>query len=359
MKKLYIEQTDTHIRAALTKNGVLEEIIIDVLDGSRQIGDIVMGKIKTILPNRFAFIDVGEKHNAFMNLQKDHGLKAGMLIPVQVYKAAQDAKGAMVDVHMNLRGRYVVLSQQHAGSVGISKKISDDKQAKHLKEILRPLLPFGFGVIVRTGAHNASIDDIIHEMKRLHARYDDIIKKSLHAQKGMLLYPDDAQRMADIIADYVDVDEIIHCTKEHDFSSYGITKQIKKALLPEVPLSCGGFIIIEETHACVAVDVNSGSNINKQSLSETILDTNLNAAREIARQIRLRNLSGIIMIDFIDMKSKADQRILMDALKHEMSKDRIFHEIAEQINFGVVLIARKKTHKPLSVSMKTRVMDAC
>jgi len=361
MKRLLIEQRETSMRAALTENDKLTEIYIDK---SSKVGQIIVGRIRTIMPGQFAFIDIGSGKNAFANLKKGHDLKSGQPILVQVQKDASSSKGAYVSCDITLKGWYVILHKQ--AEVGVSRKIDDEKESRRLKKMVKSILPPGYGAIVRTNAKGCDKGTILQEITELHKMYEEVLDRANYALPPAKLYPKVSHEgiLNDIVSE--DLAEIhisgteftalqdYICNKipsltgrifHHEdklFESLGIKKQIRAALEKTVPLPCGGFIIIEETEACVAIDINTGNNVNAQSYGETVLATNLNATKVIFDQIILRNLSGIIIIDFIDMEKKADNTALMAALINEARRDRTNPEILEISKLGIVQIARPK-----------------
>ncbi|MCL2387845.1 MAG: ribonuclease E/G [Defluviitaleaceae bacterium] len=385
MKRLYIDHRPDAIYTALTENGKLTELFIDtVTDNTKSsgswVGRIIVGRLKTILPGQFAFIDIGGKKNAFINLHKGHGLKAGQPVLVQVEKDAVGTKGMCVGLEISLKGRLIVLYAQRkeqAQGVGISRKITNEKEARRLRKIVWKLLPAGYGAIVRTNAEGQPKPAIAEEIEHLHKTLVDIITRAEYILPPATLYPvlQESIISQDLLSDLLseDIEEIqISTNTAETFAEIknaihellpiltarthktdapclsAITSQIKAALQKEVRLSCGGYITIEQTEACVVIDVNTGSNVGNTDYRTTILETNLDAAVVIAAQIRLRNLSGIIIIDFIDMPKEADKTALLTTLEAEIKKDRIKTEIAGFIGLGMVQLTRRKSRPPIS-----------
>jgi len=404
MKKLLIDSTSENTFTALTENDKPVEFFIDARDsnelGGSWVGRIIVGRIKTILPGQFAFVDIGAKKNAFMNLQKGHGLKAGLPILVQVQKDAAGTKGMCVGLEISIKGRLVVLcsnksavkgTQSPCGeigsntptvfltppTVGISRKVENEKEIRRLRKIVWKVLPDGFSAIVRTNAEGLAAENIIREIEELHKEYLKITAHAEFVRPPVTLFPVSQSTavsknlLSDILSH--ELDEIhINAENDEDFTAIkesvceilpdmankisqkplNLRKQIKNALQKEVRLPCGGFITIEKTEACFVIDVNTGSNVGNTDYSTTVLETNLEAAEIIAAQIRLRNLSGIIITDFIDMPKEHDKNTLLEKLAAEIKKDRIKTELAGFVGLGMVLLTRRKTRPPLGEYFK-------
>jgi len=376
MQKLLVEQTPTKTRAAITQNGKLKELYIDHRDESL-VGNIVVGRVRTIMPGQFAFIDIGRGKNAFANLKQNHNIKSGQPLLVQIQKDATTTKGAYVSTEISLKGWLIIL-QKHQ-EVGVSHKITNEKETRRLKKLVRGLLPGGYGAIVRTNAQGATPEALQEEITTLHHQYEEILRRAEFAMPPAKLYPNISAEIAPILTDLVSehLDEVhisgtaeaFTATKEYiaalvpnlaekTFHNEGklfdpLKKQIRAALEKTVPLPCGGFITIEQTEACVVIDVNTGNNTSSYSYRETVLNTNLEAATAIIDQIILRNLSGIIIIDFIDMTRQEDKLALMTALAKEASRDRLNPEIIGLSPLGIVQMARPKRRLPLSQILGT------
>jgi len=373
MKKLLIEHTESLTRTAITEGGKLKEIYIDKKDASL-VGSVIVGRIKTIMPGQFAFIDIGSNKNAFANFKASNNLKSGRPLLVQVQKDATSSKGAYVSTDISLKGWLTILHKQPPGEVGVSHKITDEKEIRRLKKLVRGILPKGYGAIVRTNAEGCQHDALQEEMNKLHQAYEDILQRAQFALPPAKLYPH--PEVTPILTDTVSEDlneihisgsaEVFNAASEyivslvpslaghifpHEtklFDENNIPRQIRAALEKVVNLACGGFITIEETEACVVIDVNTGNNISSQSYRETVLNTNLEAATAIVDQIVLRNLSGIIIIDFIDMSRQEDKAVLMAALLLEAKRDRLNPEIIGMSQLGIVQMARPKRRLSLS-----------
>jgi ribonuclease G len=374
MKQLFIDQPFAErgmTRTALVTDGRLREIFIDYHEKGSCVGRIFLGIVRNILPSQFAFIDIGANKNAFMNVTPAHKIQAGQPVTVQVQKDASGTKGAYVGQEININGRFVIINASDYPQIGVSQKISGKKERRRLQKIVKHALPAGYGAIIRTNADGKDADTITAEVARLLARHQAVTERAKHSKAPVLLYQDNLL-LHDLLSD--DVHEIIVSdTENHEkvlqtlalaapsmpitvrlsedsdlFNSQGITRQIKRALQKNVNLPCGGFITIEQTEACVIIDVNTGHYAGKGSYRETIMTVNLEAAVCLAWQLALRNLSGMIIVDFIDMTEKEDKQALIDALQECLKKDRIRTEIAGMTELGLVQLTRKKTRESLS-----------
>ncbi|MCL2286990.1 MAG: ribonuclease E/G [Firmicutes bacterium] len=379
MKCLLIEHLEGGVRTAITEDGKLREIFIDKEHSASKNGQVIVGRIRTIMPGQFAFIDIGSGKNAFANLKTGHNLKSGQPLLVQVQKDATSSKGAYVSQDISLKGWLVILHKHPPGEVGVSHKITDEKESRRLKTLVRKLLPKGYGAIVRTNAEGCNRDALQAEINKLHQVYEEILQRADFALPPAKLYPKIAVSIVPVLNDVVteNLDEICISGSQEEFNEVkeyicdlapglrdrifhhnietgklfdirGVKKQIRAALEKVVPLPCGGFITIEETEACAVIDVNTGNNHTSLDYRDTVLNTNLEAAAVIVDQVILRNLSGIIIIDFIDMPKQEDKAKLMAALHQEAKRDRTNPEIFDMTALGIVQIARPKRRLPLS-----------
>ena len=377
MTRLLVECHGGQVRTALTIGGKLREIYIDPVENASLAGQIILGRLDAILPGQFAFVDIGTGKNALMNTSRDVPLKKGQPVLVQVYKDPTGNKGAYVGMELRLKGRYVVLLEGPRGEVGISQKITDENERKRLRVAARQALPKGFGVIVRTGAKGQAPETISSEIEELRLLHQRIQARAAHSTFPALIYPDVPtveSRLSVLLSDLVsyDLSEIWICGLDFDtikraitdimpgledrvykhgpglFNAYNINGQISAALKKTVQLPCGGFITIEQTEACVVIDVNTGRFTGQKDFRTTILETNIEAAACIAWQLALRNLSGIIIVDFIDMPREEDKSALLGAFTGEIKKDRIKTEIVSITELGLVQLTRQRTREPLA-----------
>jgi len=375
-------------RVAVLEDGRLVELIIDRGGEYRQVGNIYRGKVENVLPGmQAAFIDIGMEKNAFLYIDdlqlKPHGeggegkadasikdlLKEGQDIIVQVIKESIGNKGARVVTHLTLAGRYLVLMPT-VDYVGISRRIEDEKERERLKALAMEVRPAGMGLIVRTAAEGITAEEFRTDVEMLLNLWRKIQKKAKKGPVPSLLYRDHDilyrvlrdQFTAEI--DRVVVDEAaaferareliksfapackdrihLHTGSTPVFDVYGIESQINEALRRRVWLENGSYIVFDQTEALTVIDVNTGKFTGTTNLNETVVLTNKIAAREIARQIRLRNLAGIIIIDFIDMENEGDRQEVLKVFETELAKDKVKANVLGFTSLGLLEVTRKK-----------------
>jgi ribonuclease E len=386
--KILINAVDPEeIRIAKVLDGKLEEFHIE--SAAREIthGNIYKGIISRIEPGlQSVFVDYGTERNGFLQKQEIHSdyyqdnhsgdksiksiVRKGQELLVQVTKDPIMKKGAMLTTFISLPGRYIVL-MPGSKSKGISRKIEDDEERKRLKEIVEKLkLPDGFGLIVRTagiGATKAMLDKDLRYLMRL---WKNINAKGVKEEAPALLYKERSLVLRSI-RDYLttDVKEVLideasvhHEVKEFMklispkqgrivklykgpkpiFTKYQLEEQIASIYEKRVPLKSGGSIVIDQTEALVAIDVNSGKAIHKKSIEQTAYLANTEAAEEIARQLRLRDLGGLIVIDFIDMKDNKHKLEVEKALRNGVKIDKARTKVGRISKFGLVEMSRQR-----------------
>lgn len=379
-KTIVIDSIFDYERTALLENGELKEIIFTE-KSSFNIGDILVARIKKILPNKFIFLDIGDEKNAFLcltdkkekhlfqfdeNKKKDVlKVKEGQEIIVQIQKEGSDLKGISVTTRLTLTGKYCVLllNENH---LGISKKIEENREA--LKQMAKEILPEGYGIILRTNCKDISIDILKEELLYLIEKSKKIIEIGQYSKAPYVLYNEKKQYEKMIIDILKDEDEVF-LNSEEDFKSlkaqnifpninfyketipifeaFSIENQLEKVFNNKIWLKSGAFIIIDNVEAMTIIDVNTGKNIQKD-YEKMVLKTNLEAIKECAKQIRLRNLSGIIMIDLIDMKNQDDKNTIFMEMKKLAKEDRQPITIYPINELGILQLTRKKSLKPLS-----------
>jgi ribonuclease G len=372
VKKILIDSHGAYIRAALAEDGRLLDLIVDKKSGRSITGNVYLGIVKNILPNQFAFIDIGQPKNGFLNSTEHshrHPLRMGQSVLVQVRKDPSGDKGASLSRKIDIAGRLVVLSGNGSGEIGVSHKIKGGEERERLRSVVHNRAPKGLGVILRTGSENKGADEILEDLDKQISLYRNITAKGYYQKPPALIYQENSL-LHDFLSE--NIDEIIvgepsllsiaareaekylpdasvrlHTDKSPLFGSE-IESQIDRALDKKIWLDCGGFLIIEQTEACVIIDVNTGKFTGQKSHRESILKTNLEAAAEAAAQIRLRNLSGMIIIDFINMEYKEDTRKLYGFLTEAISRDRIKTNIIGITELGLMQLTRKKTRETLS-----------
>jgi ribonuclease G len=373
MKRILFDfKNENALRTACLADGVLTELFIDKRTNGSGVGHIINGVVKAVLESGIVFIDVGLPKNAFMNAEGGSSYKAGQYLAVQIMKDATGGKGAYVSEKLCFNGRLAIVYKSPEREIGISQKITSKRERKRLKKLAEALLPAGYGVIVRTNAEGARGDELEAELRRLTALCAATHKAAAHAPAPYVLYKDnsllddilDNDLDAIVINDAAELDALRTAVaarvpslaekitvfdegKVALFEAFGAEKQIETALRRKVWLPCGGYVSFDPVEACVVVDVNTGKFTGRRGFRETVARTNAEAAVLIAAQIRLRNLSGMIIADFIDMDDEADRRALLRLFADEIKKDRIKPDIVGMTELGLVQLTRRKSREPL------------
>ncbi len=391
IKILINAQAPEECRVALIENGKLEAFELEGIGYETTKGNIYKGTIENVETSlQAAFVNIGLNRNSYLPFEEIHPdyygyakdkhkiakfLKKGQDILVQVVKEETSLKGAYVTTYLSIPGRFLVLMPGNP-HIGVSRKIEDEKERQRLKNILKQSkLPEGVGVIARTAAFKATKTEIQKDLRYLIKLWNSLKKLAQSSTSPALLFKEQ-ELVTRFLRDYLtkDVAEIMIDDKEvyekirlflkiisprqlntltlyQDerplFERFGIEKQIEQIFQPRVELPSGGYIIIEPTEALVSVDVNSGKNIKEKDLEDTALTTNLEAAEEIARQLRLRDLGGIIVIDFIDMKSKSHRQLVERQLRESLKKDKAKTEVGKISKFGLLQLVRQKLKSPV------------
>ncbi|MDK7733190.1 Rne/Rng family ribonuclease [Propionimicrobium lymphophilum] len=406
-RKMVIRQSDDYTQLAVLEDNMLVEHYVDRKNSASLIGNIYLGRVQNVLPSMEAvFIDIGRGRNAVLyagevnwdafevasdKRQVEQVFKSGDSVIVQVSKDPVGAKGARLTGHVSLPGRYVVYSPNGHLS-GISRKLPDKERAR-LKKILDETLSDSASVIVRTAAEGATEENLIHDVDRLKAQWEVIEKKAkrggapaqLYAEPDLTLrtirdiFTEDFEELIiagqgsqndawESVSQYVEMiaPQLADRLKKWDsqkqgdlFSVYRIDEQISKALERKVFLPSGGSLVIDRTEAMTVIDVNTGKFTGSGgNLEETVTKNNLEAAEEIVRQLRLRDLGGIIVVDFIDMVLPANRDLLLRRLVECLSRDRTRHQVSEVTSLGLVQMTRKRIGTGLAEAFTTEC-EAC
>lgn len=359
---------------ALIENGKLIEKYEETDARKRLEGNIYIGRVENVLLGmQAAFVNIGEDKNTFIHIRdiipkvsnetgnkneelSKHNIKnyvrVGMPILVQVNRDSTNKKGARVSTHISLSGRFVVI-MPNAEFITVSQKIENEKEAKRLKELVSKYIPENYGVIIRTASQGKSAKEIENDIKKVIEKWNKV-KESYVKEKGnidfkpQLLYKNDGlinKILLDVIDNNVEkiwVDDkeeynkilkyvqetnndkkIKVELKEKDLiTMYDLDDQLEQIKNRKIWLKCGGFITIDKTEALTAIDVNSGKYVGNKDLEQTVLKVNKEASIEIAKQLRLRDIGGIIIIDYIDMEKKESKEIIENTLKENLKKDR-------------------------------------
>ena len=382
---MVVRQQQDRTQIAVLEDQVLVEHYVDKATHQSLVGNVYLGKVQNVLPSmEAAFVDVGKGRNAVLyagevnfdasglegeSKRIESALKSGQSVLVQVTKDPVGHKGARLTSQVSLPGRYLVYVP--GGSMmGISRKLPD-KERSRLKQILKSVMPEGAGVIVRTAAEGATEEELSRDVARLSAQWQAIEQKSKTANAPELLYsePDLTIRVVrdifnedfaslvvagdegwDLVHEYVQyvaphlADRLTHWSEPGDvFAHYRIDEQLAKALERKVWLPSGGSLVIDNTEAMTVVDVNTGKFTGQGgNLEETVTRNNLEAAEEIVRQLRLRDVGGIIVIDFIDMVLESNRELVLRRLLECLARDRTKHQVAEVTSLGLVQMTRKR-----------------
>ena len=384
---MVVRQQGDRTQIAVLEDGVLVEHYVDKASHQSYVGNVYLGKVQNVLPSmEAAFVDVGKGRNAVLYAGEvnfdatglegvakriESALKSGQSIMVQVTKDPIGHKGARLTSQISLPGRYLVYVPG-ASMTGISRKLPDTERAR-LKQILKKVAPEEGGIIVRTAAEGASEEELLHDVTRLVAQWQAIERKAKTANAPDLLYsePDLTIRVVrdifnedftklvissdsewDLVDEYVRYvapnlsDRLERWSEEAEddlFAAYRIDEQLAKALDRKVWLPSGGSLVIDATEAMTVIDVNTGKFTGQGgNLEQTVTRNNLEAAEEIVRQLRLRDIGGIIVIDFIDMVLESNRDLVLRRLIECLARDRTKHQVAEVTSLGLVQMTRKR-----------------
>ncbi len=381
-------------RVAIVNNGILEELGIETAAAERHKGNIYKGTVVRVEPSlQVAFVEYGERKNGFLPFREIHHsyyksrknakgrpriqdvIEKGMEVLIQVVREERDQKGAYMTTYLSLPGRFLVV-MPGSKSGGVSRKIEDDEQRAQMKTILKDLkVPEGFGVIIRTAGLDTPKTVLAREMKFLLKVWDRILQNATEQETPSLVYRESdlvtrsirdyfTTEIKEILIDNLDVykktvtffKEImpryrnrvkLYQGAKPIFAKHNLEEQIERIYERKVPLKSGGSIVIEPTEALVSIDVNSGKSMRAKGIEETAFHTNMEAAEEVARQLRLRDLGGLIVVDFIDMLNKKHQQEVVKCIKACMKGEKAKTEISTISRFGLLSISRQRIHAPV------------
>ena len=394
--EILINATSREVRAALVENGVLQEILIERASRRGLISNIYKGRVSRVLPGmQAAFVDLGLERTAFLHAsdiaQNPHEetparngeanirdfVHEGQELLVQVLKDPLGTKGARLTTYITIPSRYLVMTPYSAG-VGVSSRIEDEAERERLRTVVESMVgtaPGAGGCIVRTAAEGAPPDALEADLKFLAKLWQAIAEKAALTCAGQLVHEDlplALRVLRDLLSPDVTrvrVDSAATCERIREFAAhfmpsseslvelysearpifdlYGIEDEITKALDRKVSLKSGGHVVFDQTEAMTTIDVNTGAYVGHRNLEETIFRTNLEAAATIARQLRLRNLGGIIIIDFIDMTEEEHRRQVLQALTARLAQDHAKTQIMNVSPLGLVEMTRKRNRESL------------
>ncbi len=393
-EEILINVSSNETRVGVVEKGLLQEVFIERTGTRSTVGNIYRGKIVRILPGmQSAFVDIGHAKAAFMHVtdlidghqvfDRDPAAETpqitdlvydGQEMLVQVTKEPIGTKGARITTNLSMASRFLVYLPG-SSHIGISQRIEDEEERERLKETLHDLTRTEEGFIVRTAAENATREEIEQDAGYLRAKWQMIEREGEGADSAAVIYEDlplplrvmrdiinrettriivddeDTYRvMASFLQDYIPEKSTCLQSAPGDgmlFDQYQLDDQVEAALNRNVPLKSGGYLIIDQTEAMTTIDVNTGAFVGRKDLEETIYRTNLEAAAAIPRQLRLRNIGGIVIIDFIDMINDEHKRQVLRMLEKGQQADRVKCNITQISELGLVEMTRKRTHGSL------------
>ena len=391
LKEIVVNVGEEETRVAVLEDNVPVEIYIERSVNQRLVGNIFKGRVENVLPGmQAAFVNIGLEKNAFLYVEdaiparspevNDQGgtalgganicdiLKQGQEVLVQIVKEPIGTKGPRVTIHVTLPGRYLVLMPT-VDYIGISRRIESEKERERLKDLAARVKPEGMGVIVRTVAEGVEEEEFRQDINLLTKLWRKILSRAAYGPVPNLVHRDlelvqrilrdifteDVDRLTlnsryeyEKVLDLLDITgprlklKVFFDERENIFEEYGIEQEIEKALKRKVWLKCGGYLVIDQAEALTAIDVNTGKYVGTINLEDTVLKTNLEAAQEIGRQLRLRNIGGIVIVDFIDMSEESHRQQVLQALEAEIKRDKTKTNILGITQLGLVEMTRKK-----------------
>ena len=391
-EEILVNITPQETRVALLEDGIVHELHVERAASRGLVGNIYLGKVRRVLPGmQSAFIEIGLERAAFLHIADilelrqrpevpvriEHMIYEGQTVLVQVIKDPIGTKGARLSTQISLAGRFLVHLPQET-HMGVSQKIDSEADRQLLKQRLEALLPVNGtrGYIIRTSAETASDDELAADVAYLTKLWADIETRAAHSPPQTLLFQDLSlalRVLRDMVSGHTEK-IIVDSTENHSkmvefaeeyvsaalprltrysgerpvFEMYGIETEIQKALARRVNLKFGGYLIIDQTEAMTTIDVNTGGFVGAKSFEDTIFKTNLEPTHTIARQLRLRNLGGIIIVDFIDMDNPHHRQVVLLELARALARDRTRVTLNGFTSLGLIEITRKRTRESLA-----------
>ena len=389
-EEILINFTPQETRVALISQGEVQELLIERAQNRGYVGNVYLGKVMRVLPGmQSAFVDIGLEKSAFIHVADIYGAHEqviekfvfdGQTILVQVLKDPLGTKGARLTTNISIAGRNLVYlpNDEKDGQIGISQKITIEADRDRIKSRVKEIMPANFkgSIIVRTSAEEATDNDLHEDLHYLVRSWEKIHNKTLRLPATSLVYQDLTlmeRVMRDIAEEkttQIRVDSAENFKKLQEFTKtfipnlvekiklyrgerplfdlFDVENEINLALNRRVNLKSGGYLMIDQTESMTTIDVNTGSYIGAKTFVDTIYKTNLEAAKAIARQLRLRNLGGIIIVDFIDMHIEEHQTAVLDELKKSLALDRVKTSVSAFSSLGLVEMTRKRTRESLA-----------
>ncbi|MCB4792664.1 MAG: Rne/Rng family ribonuclease [Elusimicrobia bacterium] len=384
-KEIIVNRSFEETRVAILENDKLIDLFMERKESEKFVGNIYKGRVEAILPGiSSAFVNIGFGKNAYLNIHDvvcenrsariEDKIQKKKEILVQVEKEPISTKGPRITMDVSLPGRYLVL-MPFSKDIGISRNIESREERSRLKGIINEIKPENFGLIVRTEAEEASKDELKREVKYLTRLWNSISSRYNSAKTPSLIHKDlglvfqtlrdyltedveivliDSKKEYEEVLDFIKIiaPELIgkiklYTTKTPVFKAFKIEEEIKKLHSNKVKLPSGGYIIIQEAESLCAIDVNTGSFTGQRSQEETVTITNVEAAKEVARQLRLRNIGGIIVIDFIDMKRAKNKQKVLSELTVSVKGDKAKIKILPITSLGLVEMTRERKRESI------------
>ena len=385
MKSIIVNIVPEETRMAVTDAGELLEISVERTESAHLVGNIYKGRVQNVLPGmQAAFVDIGYEKNAFLyigdgmpknaiqSMNQTERFHIGQNVIIQIVKDAIGLKGPRATTHLTLPGRYVVLMPT-VSYIGISRRIEDVEERERLKNIAGEICPKEMGIIVRTVAAGKSEAVLKKDIDYLIKLWNSLLARSKVSNAPTLLYRD-ADLVIRIVRDYFSAEinelivdqqdayhritellaytspELVNRIKLYNgiqdiFDAYQLKEEVEKLGKRQVDLKSGGFIVIDKTEALTVIDVNTGKFVGETNLADTVFHTNLEAAAEITKQIRLRDIGGIIIVDFIDMETEEQKQQVLRFLEEKVKEDKTKTNIVDITSLGLVEITRKKSRQ--------------
>ncbi len=365
MKRILISHKTGSTIAAVLVDDELEAVYSAASDAPHLIGNIYKGRVQNFLPGmRAAFVDIGREKNAFLQFGVDKKFSVGQSVLIQIDKEAVGTKGARATLNISLAGRLLIFLPT-LNYVGVSNKIRGDERSR-LHALAKKIRPTGAGLVVRTAAEGCDEKILLDDLSALQELWTKILERNVKRKPPALLYNDNDLLEKILRDEFTDETEfvvdnlkiqrklvellpdakiIFHDEAEQIFDAFGVAQELGTINERELSLPGGGRIVVDKTEALTAIDVNTAKFIGRTNFNETILQTNLEAAALILKQLRLRDIGGIIIVDFIDMASDAHKKILMDFLREQAACDRNRTKIVDMTPLGLVEITRHSSHR--------------
>lgn len=375
MKSIVIDTLTYSQKTAILEDNVLTELLIEDKAENKTVSNIYRGVVKKVMPGiEAAFVDIGSEKYGYLPLYKNKDIKSGQDILVQINKEEVGTKGAKLTTEISFAGRYIVYIPSN-DRITISNKMTDEEERFRLKKIVRKIVGDNdYGIIIRTEAVGATYEELKNDLDNLLVKHNKLLKEYKLGMGPKLLYKvldksmkyindnvndtfdkiivNNAQKYEEIKILLKSIDkDLVSKLKLEDgedvFDLYNVENQIKKALNKKIWLKSGGYLVLERTEALTVVDVNTGKFTGSIELDETVYKTNIEACSEIARQLRLRDIGGIIIIDFIDMEKEEYKKDIIDKLNTELQREKRKTQVFGMTRLGLVEMVRKRDKEPI------------